>query len=207
MRIYNVRKCGLYKVDDRLYFRPLITKYKHYDYWPCNFSKHFWVEKQVREITMRVQNFRLYAGTRSVTGKRLVREACKMKWWPHANRLPRVWEPWSRGNHWGIEMSLLRRQNAEQTKNTNMTNKSSGNVLKFKHAYMWTTQLGTWGVPSWSVCEIKGGWSSVVLLCFTELHPPFITQLGESRLFLGGFLIWRGALFHTRRCCALCLRM
>jgi len=59
---------GCTKADDRLYFRLLITKYEHYNYWPCNFSKHFWVEKHVRKITLRVQNFRLYAGTCSVTG-------------------------------------------------------------------------------------------------------------------------------------------
>ena len=45
------------------------------------------------------------------------------------------------------------------------------------------TNLGIWGVPSRSVCEIKGGRSSVkhnsgcVVLCLTELLPPF-TNLG-----------------------------
>jgi hypothetical protein len=27
-------------------------------------------------------------------------------------------------------------------------------------------------------------------------------NIGESHLLLGGFLIWGGALFHTRRSCA-----
>jgi hypothetical protein len=39
------------------------------------------------------------------------------------------------------QISLLPHQNAEQTKNTNITNKSFENALKFKHAYMRTTQL------------------------------------------------------------------
>ena len=30
---------------------------------------------------------------------------------------------------------------------------------------------------------------------------------GESRLLWWGFLIWGGALFHTKGCCALCIRM
>jgi len=29
----------------------------------------------------------------------------------------------------------------QKTKNTNITNKSFENALRFKHAYMWTTQL------------------------------------------------------------------
>jgi len=34
-----------------------------------------------------------------------------------------------------------------------------------------------------------------------------LLKIGESRLLWVGFLIWVGALFHTRRCCTLCLRM
>jgi hypothetical protein len=42
------------------------------------------------------------------------------------------------------------------------------------------------------------------MILFTHMQ---IRIIGESRILWGGFLIWGDALFHTRRCCALCLRM
>ena len=38
-------------------------------------------------------------------------------------------------------------------------------------------------------------------------HGPWRLYIGESRLLWGDFLIWGCPLFHTRRCCALHLRM
>ena len=40
-----------------------------------------------------------------------------------------------------------------------------------------------------------------------EMNRHVYHEAGESRLLWGGLLIWGNALFHTRRCCALCLRM